>query len=627
MTDNHLSELTRIITASHWPANARTVIANLFLLAAPAEHGSEWRKLDMRLKDFAKIVGVNERTCSETLKQVPDIADVHVERIAVDRFGVEIPANALNFKDGDKWVSTTTLAIVAKLPDELPALGRSKNQERACEASASSRREFAEIKTKLDNLLSGVACPHCNEVGQLHGEINATCGACGSILDESELALLVDGEEMPAKPESEKFSVSDEATERRLKLRKLQGIETPTVVDDDFVPEREAGVSISPKLKSFQDTFSGTEKFSVSGEKAPSAGHTASVLSDANLKLASDASSNETLELPSLADDAILTGDETLAWFENHGGDHFTHCEKRGKRPFEAGWPDNLHTLEEAQAHLAHGGNVGWEGSGELVQLDTDFNAASFVQSFAQRPPIVFRRDACPERCKVVVKVSDPENLKSVKHKLSSEDRKPVFEVLASRHQGVIAGVHESGATICLWTGDIPTMSAAEIEAHYTRWLDETYPADKYPNASWRAKKFNTPKPNQQPAVIESANAHEVNKLSYSIQIEQAIAWFNCDPKNQDAAMSFAQQAFNGRGNYIALRPDDKTPSAYLFSNDAFIDYGEFANGAGGRNGVTDVFELHCMKHPEKQKRQHVFEVVNAWRASIGANAIPDVRK
>lgn len=636
MTDNHLAELERkaaladelvaILSAEAWSANERIVYAGVRRITADGRREAGWLIKQVPMWKLVKHIGLPARTCRDTLKKLKNAGEVDIE--------VERP------KGSDYDAAITTVMVKEYLPKVFAPLPATENGKSARRRAV----EYRARKNQLEAIVSELACPKCGVIGCLHVTIGAECSECKTVLTQEELEarLGVDvlekvdlrgklraakGKYTPAQarvstPFDEGGTDYDDGITHVANFAtppKSNGIIEPLALMDDHVANFAARSERAlPDISIYAACIATTEE-------APSAGSVPSVLSASNLKPSRSASSNCTLDIPDLSSDEILTQADTLQWFAEQGGDRFTLAEHRGKAVKERDWPNNPHSLDEAYAHLAQGGNTGWAGSGELVLLDADFNAASFATTFAQRPPIVFRRDAWPERGKIVVRCSDPENLNSMKLKLSPEHKKPVFEVLAKGSQGIIAGIHQTGATICLWKGEIPTMSAAEIHAHCIAWLDETYPASEYPDATWRKQPMQR-EFKASPATVEVA-AGEVDKLSYSTQVEQAIAWFNSDANNQSAAMNFAQQAFKGRGNYIALRPDDRTPSAFRFSDDAFIDYGEFAQGQGGRNGVTDCFELHCIAHPEKDKRRHCFEVVNQWRASLGAKQLPDARK
>lgn len=535
-----VEELRGIITAPKWTPTERNAFAYLRMYA-PAVDG-DWRPMNVSICDLAKRLGISDKTARDTLTKFEDagLVSIHIARTAIDNAGNRISAKAMNLKAGDKWQVDTTIAIAAKLPDALPALAHSDNQRRTRKANTERQREFAEIKAKLNSLLSSATCPHCGEAGHLHGEISATCGACGTHIDAGELADMIASE-----ADSDDVEIIS------------------TMTSGKFLPDID---------------YEG-EKFSTMTTEALSGGRAPSVLA-----------------LPDLTDDAILTQADTLRWFAAQAGNNFTHCEKRGKAVKEVGWPDNPHTLEEAQAHLAKGGNAGWSSS-EMPLLDVDFGAASFVSSFPNRPPVSFRRDAWPDRCKVVVRCSDPENLKSAKWKLSPEDRKPVLEILAKRAQGVIAGTHQSGATICLWTGEILTMSAAEIQAHCIAWLDATYPASQYPNASWRT------------ATQLSASSVAIAKPAGD-QLKSAIVWW-CQ-QSQNVAAVDALVKNRAKGKYVAVRAE-RTPSTRVT--------GEFAGRRTwrdyGSNETLDDFEIYCRLNGI-DKRAHKWQIVNQWREAQG---------
>ena len=116
----------------------------------------------------------------------------------------------------------------------------------------------------------------------------------------------------------------------------------------------------------------------------------------------------------------------------------------KGKEPIGLNWQKKPRTLAEAYEHLRKGrGNVGILGgdpSNNLIVLDFDGTAAEALAAWPElgQSIRIFRENA-PDRLKVIVHVVGD---------LPPSAKRPQMEVLATGRQGVIAGVHFTGARV-----------------------------------------------------------------------------------------------------------------------------------------------------------------------------------
>lgn len=261
-----LDELRKIITETRWSPAERIAFATLLLSAESA--GDHWRVVDnMTAKKLADMTGISERSAQDILPRLRDagIVDYAPETAAVNRMGEPIPTKSASRARGDRFIKTPYVISIPAQITTLPALSESANTTKARESSQDRRREFAEMKVKLDNLLSVAACPHCGEVGHLHGEIIATCTSCGSKVDERELAELIDGAEMPAPQTLRPAPTSANRTEpapqtlrpapRPLarRLRELRGRPTAPPPAIDYANFADTGIAIDARPQNLRD--------------------------------------------------------------------------------------------------------------------------------------------------------------------------------------------------------------------------------------------------------------------------------------------------------------------------------------------------------------------------------------
>jgi Zn-finger nucleic acid-binding protein len=403
-----VKDLRRIITETRWTPAERIAFATL-VLAADKTDGN-WRPIEMPACKLAEQIGISDRSTRDALAkfEAEGLVSRHVERIPMNRYGEQIPTKAVNVRNGDIWRTETTIAVAAKLPDALPALAESSNQKRARETASAARREFAETKTTLDNLLSGLACPHCGEVGHLHGEISATCNACGVHIDAGELAELIDGETMPTEPA--KFSTPDNNGNRQ----------------------------------SFPHTVSYPAKFSTPDEALSIRGEAQPVFD-------------------------VLTGEATIRYLAGLGAAFSLADGKAGVNLRSDDGMDELNyldapvTAETAIAHLKRGGTVGMlpEHSPGFVVIDDDMSAGDFIRKHGAvaMGPRIWRANA-PDRIKLIVLCPDAGDSMT----FESADKSRRIEIISKRKHAIIAGTHESGAAIeCEVAHEIPLIEWSRL--------------------------------------------------------------------------------------------------------------------------------------------------------------------
>lgn len=164
-----------------------------------------------------------------------------------------------------------------------------------------------------------------------------------------------------------------------------------------------------------------------------------------------------------------MTTEDSLTMLADAGAT-FTLCSHHGKAPIDADWPNHGHNLAEAIGHYRVGLNVGLlcgEPSAGLIALDCDQRADEFAKRYpALRSWCVWRRNA-PTRAKFLVRCTGA----------ASRCLAGNFEVLSTGRNAVLAGTHESGASIqiALRTPAPAELDADELASVWRDWTGTAY--------------------------------------------------------------------------------------------------------------------------------------------------------
>jgi len=152
-------------------------------------------------------------------------------------------------------------------------------------------------------------------------------------------------------------------------------------------------------------------------------------------------------------------GSRRLSTVLQEAGAGFVLIPPRSKAPTYKGWQRNPKPLAEAFQHAANGGNVGLLGGHNgLILLDADAHADKVLAAEPRlsRTVRIFRRNA-PDRAKWIVRIAG--------ELPPSKKAHGIIEVLATGTQGVIVGVHDSGAAIEYDGDTIITLTATDVAA------------------------------------------------------------------------------------------------------------------------------------------------------------------
>ena len=134
-----------------------------------------------------------------------------------------------------------------------------------------------------------------------------------------------------------------------------------------------------------------------------------------------------------------------------------TH-EATGKEPKGNDWQRNPATLADAHKHAKRGGNVGLLGGhGGLILIDLDKDKDGGLALWPElAQTIEVYRETAPDRTKFILKIDGP-------LPPSMKDHTAGTEILAAGSQGVIAGMHHTGAPILHRGDSILTVTAEQV--------------------------------------------------------------------------------------------------------------------------------------------------------------------
>jgi hypothetical protein len=224
-------------------------------------------------------------------------------------------------------------------------------------------------------------------------------------------------------------------------------------------------------------------------------------------------------------------------------------------------------------------------GAGGLAVIDLDEHAGEFLRAHPALAAalLVFRRDA-PERVKIVIRLEG----EAGEHFAAGDDARRKVEYLASRHHGIIAGTHASGATIEVRPGEMPTMTGEAARALCVAWADAPPPIIEPPVRT----PARTPATPATSATASSATGSGAMSAAERDALrDEAIAWANADAGIRGEVDAWLAKR-KREGKYYSIRPDDRTPSATWGDCDGqrriMRDFGRVSK----RDAAMDDFEL-----------------------------------
>jgi hypothetical protein len=547
------------------PPSAKAVAVALVICAE--QKSPRYRVIEgMTIPQIAEAAGIGERNASDALALLSAAHVIERREVgsAVNHYGEEIPRSAVNLKRGDRWINSVVYAIPGQI-EHLPQIEASKNTKKARERAAEQRSEVQRIKAELQRHLDHAACPHCHSEGSIQVDVQGTCSDCGAMFSEAELEAITTVRTEPAN-----FADTVEGPE----MGQSEPLDPPGL-------SILQGICITPSI--LQDET----------EEA--------------LRRATDLPPTPATMPQDIGDREILTGAATLDYLDGLGA---ALCLTDGKigikprdddgRPIEGSYQDMPQPLAVAVANVKRGAGAGMltHLSGGLTMLDIDAGLDSFLKMFPLfANAIRGYRDNAPDRAKLLILMSDGIAGKIIRQDEAEPTRKA--ELLGRGH-GNVAGLHPSGEPYKLLTGELLTFSRAQIEAMLSLWIPNPYKPEG------KATQTITPplsalKTN--PAATERG-ANDVN---------DAIDWWI---KNNQADVLNAVSKLQGKSKYVALRADDKIPSA--IRTDLKDGYGRATFRDFGSNETLDAFEIHCRLN-SLVKRDEVIRVLAEWRMATTA--------
>lgn len=516
----------RITRASHWLPRDRIILAALIAQANATPSNSRFVELQASAEDVGNWAGLKPRSARDSLTRIAEAGIIkrRVEHGKVNRYGQDIPLDAGDPDRGDHWNTTVMLDLPKTIGDK--PLPALTDTPHLTRSRTVATAQRKEL-TDLRETLRHITCPSCGA----EGDFSVVCNECGAFLH-------LDGQNLPSAPAQD----ASEPTRQSLPGAPMAENATYSSIDDTFcrnINTEAGGMAVAP--------------LSVS-EPQPA---------------------------------EILTGAATVAYFDDQG-EQFVLLAPRSKRPIERDWQDTPRSADETLAHLAGGGNVGvLTGLGRYccVMIDVDDSLADLLARYPQLVtlPRIVRQDA-PDRAKLLCFTSD-DNAVPTRHYKGNQHK---IDLLGNGAQGVVAGVHESGATIELRTGAIVCFDYAELERIGREWAGE--PAGK-------------------PSTSMTTQLRQVQPADTLVRA--AIAWWNADPGNQaEVDRLIAKQPH--KNGYVAIRSDDHTPSTRL-ATDGYDSNRRTWRDYGARETLDD-YEVYC-RLSGSDKRTHKWDVVDDYKA------------
>lgn len=549
---------------------------------------------------IGKITGVHESTANGAIKKCADykLLNRKVDHVAVDAIGNPVQAQAMNAAKGDHWESRTTITLPLKLAvDRLAKMRAAADEDAAALATAEQARGRKNAKVNqglidLGRKLKEFTCPSCGATG----EWALTCHKCGTTWETAEmLAGDQDIAKMPENPVT----------------RNIRDTEKQPEIDP--TPESGKTARISSNTRENRDTGeSSTER----GGDITRAIDAVVVQDDAGAPdrgAVGDpgdlAIGDQPAEVDDLAQGEIVQGADVVDFLAAGLGAVFCEVEKGTKKAINPcdQWGEPLNYLDyplpgdcaAITNRMAGGGNIGiLTGRGHLGIVDIDDHAGDFLALWPDlaNQPLIYR-DNAPDRVKVVVWVED-DDMKT--HHLQGNGHK--VDLLGRGAMAVIAGQHESGAVIrCrLPSNDLKVYKWSELEG--------------------RAEVFtNTPAARLSVSKVSTAGRLAIaGARPAGDMLRAALQWWMDDPSNR-AQVDRLLAGCKSKGGFIAVRPDDRTPSTRA-STDGFYKrtWRDF-----GTNETLDDFELYC-RLTNTDKHTYKWQVVDDYRAAMGK---PPLRK
>lgn len=498
------------ILSSEWSLAERTVYMKLISLSK-----GDLDHLDISpiaISDIAKQLNLHRQTVGNAINALKQagLIDFEVQRVALDENGELLKGRKFNKKTDS--IETTTFWNNARIPQELPVLQKTELYSKKIAQSFQFRSEFKDLKAKLKEYEKFLTCPYCHKTGHMKISVSAICECedCKKWTRGKQLDELVkDFEAQTGKVEVPSYPISVKSV--------VEEIDTPAVPLFNSLSMESYPSLLSEKIKD--------------------------------------------------VDADITEGAESVRRFGAHKA--YVICKGRTKEPQGLNWTKKPRSLEEAVREVGQN-NVGvLPEYCSVLGIDVDRHLTYFLQKYPelQKYSIVYRENDL-ERGKIIVPVSDMMPKFSLK---DGADFGLKIEIIGSGGHFVIAGTHESGASIkILWGTEnkiLTCQRVADIAHSYIpttiekKFISKTIPEGKMP--TWM--------------ILEN----------YALLHKKEIAEF-----------------FGGNMERFSIRPDDNTPSVICttkgFERDTWRDFGDQTShmeyGKPDSSGrIWDLFDLYVL--------------------------------
>ncbi|MCZ7554747.1 MAG: hypothetical protein M5U05_19590 [Anaerolineales bacterium] len=538
-------------------------------------------------KRLAALAGAHEGTASGAITKLHTfkVLKREIDRYAVNRDGNPIPPQSMDTRRGDHWESTTTLTLPMIPPIErLPA---KPNGQTATPVPTPKQERDRETARELRNVIKHLRETRCPECGQT-GEWHLMCGACGATWHTDDM---IDDDDTPKIPEIPVICDSQ-----------------ITGISQENANFPEPGISVSSSSEGRENRVTGTGI-----TEAGALMDTPLSVSDPHQAGADDELAGDYADF-----DPTMTGSATVEYLSDldvsltsvyrPGAIMPNGDPSDGKQPIppvdELGYPtgswvDHPVPLPDVLVNLEHQGNAGMlpeRGNWYVLDID-DGTLDALVTAYPELALCGrFWRDNAPGLGKLLFQLEE-----SGIRKQTYQGNGRKVEFLGAGSHAVVAGTHKTGRPICFtpFPDRIPVFKFAQIDAWFKQW---TATPDK-PRGDFRTS-----------AALAASTVKPASDL-----LRTTYQWFDTNAAFLAEVRRLLDRCPH-KGQYVAIRPDDGTPSTRechdSYSQTVKPTWRDYGSGE-----TIDAVELYC-RLTGTDKRTYQWQLVNEYRAAHGQPAL-----
>ena len=542
----YAEQMSKVYAQKNWNSSQKIIYG--YLLSINQSEDNSLVLPPITLENIGEHIGSHPQTVGNVINALQEAGLVDHETITTftDKNGIPLRGRKYNpTKDKVKKISVWNKTII---PDILPQLQETKQTQKKRNYQARITSEWRKDSAKVKQYESGLICPNCGKAGHMEIAISAKCNCCNQWVRGRQL------DELVRQSEENQYNVElSQHTENCHRDVELSHH------DENFSKNKSEVLSDS------------TYDISTSYCTEPLL---STVPSSPSLLLLSERVSCDKAD--------VTEGKESVERFAATFGAQqaYTICKGYTKKPQGLEWTQKPRTLEEAVREVEQN-NIGvLPEYSSVLGVDIDRHLTYFLQKYPQlqKYSIVYRENDL-ERGKIIVPVSD------MMPKFSLDDKIEFglkIEIIGSGGHFVIAGTHESGASIkILWGTEDKVLTCQQVASIAHEYIPATIER-KIPSKLPLASEMRP---------VSQQNGGDMPKW---------MIFENYALLHKDAIIEF----LGGNIDRFSIRPDDKTPSVIRstkgFERDTWRDFGDHTEheeygkaDSGGR--IWDWFDLFVL--------------------------------